>query len=75
MIMMGNKRKMAALILGPRSKEEPGPEAESSLKAISQELIDCVHAGDAAGVESALRAAFAELDAEPHAEGPHVEEE
>lgn len=67
MIMMGNKRKMAALILGPSSKEkeEGNGESASSLQSIAQELIECVHAKDAAGVESALRAAFAELSSVP----------
>lgn len=76
MIMMGDRKKSVAAILGPRDgeKKESGP-AMGALHAIAQELIDAVHAKDADGVEAAFRAAFAECDSEPHVEGPHLSED
>ncbi len=62
----------AASLLGPRPDEDGADEcAVSEMEIIAGELIDAVHAKDVMGVEEALRAAFACLDAEPHYEGPH----
>lgn len=75
MIMMGDKKRMVNAILGPRhdEKQEETPSADESIQAAAQEAIDAIHAKDAAGLLEALRAIFAELDAEPHREGPHIE--
>lgn len=74
MIMMGDRKKLASVILGPRP-EAAKEEEVAPLKVIAQELIEAVHARNADDVVSALRAAFQECDAEPHIEGPHTDEE
>lgn len=74
MIMMGDRKKLASVILGPdgnKKSEEP----IEPLKVIAQELIDAVHAKNPDDVIAALRAAHQELDAEPHMEGPDLSEE
>lgn len=54
-------------------KREPDEGAEyDALEAAGQDLIDAVHAKDAAAVAAALRAAFELADSEPHEEGPHI---
>ena len=73
MIMMGDRKRTVAAILGPqeeKAKEEGGGE----LRAIAEELIDAVHAKDSDGVIAALRATFSAMDAEPHVEGLHLED-
>ncbi len=75
MIMMGDKKRAIAAILGPHpseQKEDDGPDASH---AVAEELIEALHAKDAAGVVSALRALFDEFDSQPHAEGPHTNED
>ncbi len=72
MIMMGDKKKAMMSILGP-AKEETQEQEPNALHEISQELINCVHAHDIAGVADCLSAAFALCDSEPHVEGPHEE--
>lgn len=58
-----DRKKVLDEILGPKDQaEKSDSKGMGALQAISEELIDAVHAKDAAGVESALRAAFAELD-------------
>lgn len=74
MIMMGDKKKMIGAILGPEKQDEPESEGMDALHALSEELIDAIHAKDAPGVASALQAAFEEMDSEPHVEGPHIED-
>lgn len=59
MIMMANKRKQAAAILGPETKEDAEPAADT-LEVISQELIDAVHSKDGSAVAACLKAAFSE---------------
>lgn len=81
---MIDEKKTVALILAQLSPNaeveiEIEPKDEESegdqLEAVAEELIAAVHAGDAAAVAEALRAAFAVCDAEPHVEGEHVNEE
>lgn len=75
MIMMGDKKKLASVILGePKQKPEEGAE-QSALSVIAEDLISCVNNADADGVAECLRAAFLEMEASPHAEGPHLDEE
>ena len=57
-------------ILGPKPKED-GHDGPSEMEAISQELIEAVHARNVKDTEAALRAAFACMESEPHDEGPH----
>lgn len=79
---MIDEKKTVALILAqlsPNAKAEieiePAEEEEQDqLEGVAGELIAAVHAGDAAAVAEALRAAFAVCDAEPHVEGEHVNE-
>ena len=71
MMILGDKRKTAMAILGPKSDgvgmkgEDGGPDA---LFEIAKDLIDCVHAKDPMGVAEALKAAFQELESQPHEE-------
>lgn len=75
MMMMGDKKKAVAAILGPHADnvgakgKEDGP---SSLHIAAEEALDAVHAKDPAAFLDALRAIFEELDSEPHVEGDHV---
>jgi len=50
-------------------------EGHDTLHACAEELIEAIHSKDVAGAVAALKAIFEELDSEPHAEGPHTEEE
>lgn len=50
-------------------------EEDAGLDACSEDLIRAMHAKDAKGVTSALKAAFEILDSMPHEEGPHTNEE
>lgn len=70
MIMMGDRKKLVAGILGPppEAKHEAKDEGPEALQAIAQELIDAVHAKDADGVAQAFEAAFLELESRPHPE-------
>lgn len=54
---MGDKKKAAMAILGPREDEVP-ENPPDELGAVAQELIDSVKSGDAGAVASCLRAAF-----------------
>lgn len=79
MMIMGDKKKAITAILGERhpnvgERWEDGPKTHDALSALGSELCEAVKSDDGPGVVSALRAIFAELDSEPHAEGPHIEE-
>lgn len=50
-------------------------DADDGLKMAAEDLIRAVHSKDGASVASALRAAFEILDAEPHEEGPHTNDD
>ncbi len=71
MLMMGDKKKAVMAILGPpkKAEEEKGEEV-SPLHVIAEELIDAVHANDAAGVAACFEAAFAHCES---SEGETVE--
>lgn len=78
--MARDHSKAISEILGARPKDyvqgpdgSPGDGAEA-LHAIAEELIEAIHAKDAAGVASCLKAAFQECESEPHEEGPHEED-
>jgi hypothetical protein len=53
---------------GGLSKKPDESAPDESLHAIAEELIDAVHAKDAAGVVEALRALIAEIESEDDAE-------
>lgn len=80
MMIMGDRKKMLASILGPDRKAgthegSEGEEAPDELEVLSQELIEAVHARNPGAVAQALRAAFECMDSEPHVEGPNESEE
>jgi hypothetical protein len=60
---------------GEGHKDQEDHTEEHGLKACAKDLMDCISAGDEAGVAKALRAAFDILDSEPHVEGPHTNED
>lgn len=59
--------------MGGEHEEEEMPNGD--LEMIAEELISAVRDGNTKGVVEALRGAFLTLDAQPHVEGEHVEEE
>lgn len=78
--MVHDEKGAIAIILGkmkPKHEAEEHAEEhpEAALHACAEELIDAVHAKDAAGVADALKAFFHIADAMPHEEGRHVSEE
>ena len=73
MIMMADRKKTVAAILGPHPDMEKD-EAPDALHMAAEEAIQCIHEKDAKGLVESLRAIFEELDSEPHHEGPHIED-
>lgn len=75
------RRRDAAVIISTRKAEggqiEQGEEGSlpEGLHMASEDLIRAVHSKDAAAVSEALKAAFEILDAQPHEEGPHTNDE
>lgn len=68
MIMMGDRKRQAAAILGDEPKEkEKEPEGEA-LKTIIEEFIDCIHARDIDGALAAFKSAVAECGASQNVE-------
>lgn len=65
MMMIGDKKKVLAQILGadPRETKIDDSGAPDALETLAQELMDSVSSGDAKGAASALRACFAECGA------------
>lgn len=59
------------------NSNESGMEGDEDqgLSMAAEDLVRCIHAKDAPGVASALRAAFDILDSQPHNEGPHLNTE
>ena len=71
-------KKVAGLIVAqrlPDGGKKELHEEDQGLKACSADLIRAVHAKDEDGVAAAIRAAFEILDAQPHVEGEHTNEE
>jgi len=60
-------------IIGPK-KEESSNESDS-LHLVAKEMIRAFEAKDAMKLAMALRDAFSILDAEPHVEGEHLNQE
>lgn len=71
--MMGDRKKTVSAILGEPEAEKT--ETVDTLHAIAEELIDAIHSKNVADVASCLRTCFMHLDAEPHEEGPHTNED
>lgn len=74
-MLLYDKKKALTHILGkvPAEGEVEGGD-ESPLKTCVSEFIDAVHAKDVEAATSALKACFSALEAEPHKEGPHLED-
>jgi hypothetical protein len=66
--MFGDPKAMAKDILGGSDDKPEEAAGDEGLDAAAEDLISAVKAGDAAGVKSALRAAFDLLESEPHEE-------
>lgn len=73
-------KKIAIAIMAkqkPDMADEPAaaPDHDEDVMTAAHELIEAVHAKDPHAVADALKAAFYACDAEPHEEGPHMDEE
>lgn len=55
--------------------QEPESSESPALEAAAQDILRALEDKDSRHLALALRAAFQILDSEPHAEGPHLEEE
>lgn len=70
---------MAGIITQRRKEDGSEDLSEASdsteLNDHAASLIRAVHAKDEQGVADALRAAFEQMDAAPHVEGEHINEE
>lgn len=68
---------MAGLIIEQRNsdkvKDSEELESNNSSEEHAKALIDAVKASDSVAVASILKAIFQSFDAEPHAEGKHIE--
>ncbi len=73
MIMMADRKKTVAAILGPHPDSEKEKEPISTpCQIAAEELIEAIQSKDAEGVVESLKAIFAEFDSEPHVEGEHI---
>lgn len=70
MMMGGDRKKTASLILGPdpRDHKEPEGEIPSALHECVSELMDAFKGDDVAGAVEALRSFIAEVKSEPQEE-------
>lgn len=57
----------------PDEKQDVAP--EDDMNVVAKDVISAIGSGDHKALAQALRAAFTILDAEPHEEGPHINEE
>lgn len=74
MIMMGDRKKAVAQILGPKKEVEGegDDDAPSSLHVSAREAMDALKSDDESAFLDAMKAIFMEFDSEPHEEGPHI---
>ena len=72
MLLYDRKRTLNQIMGSAEHKAEGGE--ISSLHACVEELISAISEKNVDGAVSALKAAFADMEAEPHHEGPHTEE-
>lgn len=56
MIMMGDKKKVLAAILGPHEPHGEPMESPDEMHTVGQEAIECVHNHDVAGFVEAIKA-------------------
>lgn len=76
-------KKIAQVIVNKRGKdldqtaevEAPSSDLSPELKSAAEDLLAAIQGKSAIGIAQALKAAFEQLDEEPHEEGPHIEEE
>lgn len=68
---MHNHHDAISIIVG--SVGAPSEGEGDPLTEIAEELISCVKRGDKSGCAEALRAAFSQLESEPHEEAGEVE--
>jgi len=74
---LNRKRKETGIIVqerAPDMPEEPGLE-DDGLKAAAEDILRAISDNDSQHLALALRAAFEIMEASPHKEGPHIEEE
>ena len=74
-MILYDKRRALTQILGEDGEPVKKGEEKSSLHACMEEFMHAVKADNVEGMVSAFKACFAECDAEPHEEGPHIGEE
>ena len=72
-MILFDRKKALSQILGPADHKAEGGEVDS-LKECVSEFLDAVHSHDVEAATEAIKAIFADLEAEPHEEGPHTEE-
>lgn len=60
---------------GGSEESHTAGDEDHGLDSCSEDLIKAMHAKDAKGVTSALKAAFEILDSQPHEEGEHTNED
>jgi len=75
MIMLGDKKKKLAAILGPVDEPRYEEHEHDGLHAVCEEVLEAIKSNDVHGLGEALKAAFLHFDSEPHEEGPHTNEE
>jgi hypothetical protein len=75
MMIFGDKKKAVNAILGPTAEHQMDKAEIGSMHAMMEELIDAMHMKDIPAAVEAFKAMFAECDAEPHREGPHIDGE
>jgi hypothetical protein len=59
----------------PDGDLKESPDSDDSMHAAAQDVLDAIKAGDVARLASAIRSAFEIMDASPHVEGEHINEE
>lgn len=75
------KQQVAGLIISQRKPdasiqvEHQEGDEDHAMKAASEDILRAITSKDSQHLALALRAAFDILDSEPHAEGPHEDED
>jgi hypothetical protein len=64
-----------ATVYRPSDAKDEDSKDDAGLKAAATDLIEAIHSNDIGKTAAAIRAAFEILDASPHNEGEHLNEE